>query len=151
MCTKKAVFIHDACACQQKKTATNMHTLPCKYHAVFFSLFILVAPCRLSMCTLSCFDRQHTDRHHFSRALFAVVVIIVIRLLLLLMERVLFISFWWCIVFLPAHSIIDQLRSGQRQRHKHRVSVLCSIHYKRRHKNIQFLILIFKNTQIGKL
>lgn len=29
-----------------------MHTLPCKYHAVFFSLFILVAPCRLYRVSL---------------------------------------------------------------------------------------------------
>lgn len=60
----------------KKGSYANMHTLPCKYHCdgldvvvilVFFFIQSRAAP---SFSTLSCFDRQHTDRHHFSRALF---------------------------------------------------------------------------------
>lgn len=76
--------VHSRCLCMvAAKTAAEPTCI--RFHAniiVMGSLVIVVvvlvfffftqsrAAPSFSVCTLSCFDRQHTDRHHFSRALF---------------------------------------------------------------------------------
>lgn len=116
MCTKTAVLIRRCLCMPAKKATTNMHTLPCKYHCDELLLFFF--PSHKShravfLCVLyRVSNRQHTDRHHFSHAFFFCVFLLLFRrfllllllVLLLLMERVLFISFRWCVLNSHRHT-----------------------------------------------